>query len=216
MRVALTSDTYGHLPLITDEFDLFIHCGNFCPPTNDGMPGSINQQQWMEHSFNPWLKTIPAKQKVISPGQSDIAVSMLEPSIGHHFNGIYLRDETTTIDGMIVHATPWITMSNKNIVQNQKSFISLSEKAYQGSLDMVPKETNILITRLPPYGILDEENDGSSVGNSMLRELVESLSDLQMHFFSFPGKSMGQHVKESNKLYANACMLDIGYMEIVA
>ena len=76
--------------------------------------------------------------------------------------------------------------------------------------DMIPLDTQILITHGPPYEILDVVNRGGSVGCQDLSDKIKELKDLKLHLFGHIHESAGQ-TKIDGVTYSNGCLLDEYY-----
>ena len=74
---------------------------------------------------------------------------------------------------------------------------------------------NILITRIPPHGILDKGENGESMGDKILSKRIKSLKSLKMHLFGFASQSGEQYSINNDVLYVNGFMNKSGYIEIV-
>ena len=214
MHIIVASDTFGTLPRLEKECDLFVHCGNFCPPAPEGNKCLPYQIDWLQKEFAPWLKTVPAKHKIIIPGDTDFAVDYLDPGFEFHVDAMYLRDQSATIDKMVVYGMPWMPMNNtRYLVSEEPVFVSRDQKVYEGAIARIPKETQILVTRVPPYGILDQYN-GETVGDGLLLRKIDELPNLKMHLFGFAADMGGQHVIRKNVMFVNGNLRQIGYIGI--
>lgn len=69
----------------------------------------------------------------------------------------------------------------------------------------VPKDTQVLITHVPPYGILDEVKPGTFIGSMPLRLALGSgrLPDLRLHVFGHVHEKAGQTIRRDGRIYAN-------------
>lgn len=214
MRIIVTGDTFGTLPVLEKECDLLIHCGNFCPPAPDGNLSLPFQLDWLGNAFSPWLKNLPAKHKILIPGDTDLAVDYIDPSFEYHVDALYLRDQSATIDNMVVYGMPWMPMNNRRYLNSEEPvFVARDQIVFSGAVERIPKETNILVTRVPPYGILDQHN-GDSLGDSLLLQKIETLSNLKMHFFGFTSDNGGQHISKNGTIFANSNLKQVGYIGI--
>jgi len=218
MRIAAASDTLGLLPEIQGEYDLFVHCGNFCPIIEGDNASIEDQISWLHEQFCPWISTISAEYKVIIPGHNDLAVNKLEPKFEYHLDGMYLRDQTTTIAGKVIHGMPWVPMSKKKFLGNKPCFVASSKTSYKAAIDCIPEETNILITRMPPFNILDTSESGLNIGDKTLMRKVKILNELDIHLFGFATHVGCKHILKGKTLFANACLKAGGpaYLEIVS
>lgn len=82
--------------------------------------------------------------------------------------------------------------------------------------DLIPLDTNILVTHGPAYGILDTVNyaDGTTkngnLGCYQLKEKIKELKDLDLHFFGHIHSSHGEK-HEDGVSYYNASICDETY-----
>ncbi len=213
MKVAVASDTQGVLPEIAGPHDLFIHCGNFCPTISGDHVSIQSQISWLHERFRPWLDSINATHKIIIPGHGDIAVGYLEPNFEFHVDAIYLRDQSTTVNGLVVYGMPWVPYALRKYVPPKSSFISRNSAMYEGAVNKIPDNVNLLITRIPPYGMLDKLGD-SNVGDKSLLSKISKCTQLKMHFFGFAVNSGGEFLYQDKQLFANGCLGQSGYIEI--
>lgn len=213
MKVIVTSDTFGVLPVLDRECDIFIHCGNFCPPvqTYDPLESQIS---WLHKEFAPWIKNIDARHKIVMPGSHDLAVEYLDPNFQFHIDAIFLKAHAVTIDKMIVYGTPWIPYAKK-AEGEMKMYVARNDPIFEAMMDRIPVQTNILISRVAPWGILDKV-DGESRGSKKMLEKVQSLPNLKMNLFGFSSDEGGQYSIKNNVLYANANVGQLGYIGIDA
>ena len=58
LKFLATSDTHGYLPNITEEFDLFMICGDICPVTDHN---PYYQEYWIKNTFIQWINSLPYK-----------------------------------------------------------------------------------------------------------------------------------------------------------
>lgn len=211
MKIAVASDTLGGLPTIEGEYDLFVHCGNFCPVNYGDKEDIASQIEWLESMFRPWLSSIKAKHKIIVAGNTDFAVNFLDPNFEYHVDAIYLRNEAVTIDGLIVYGMPWISPDLELEIPASSCFIASTGEAYQSALNRIPDYVNLLITRVPPAGILDRL-DGNSIGDDKLRDRIGNLNSLKMHFFGAAADDGGKNLYKNQRLFVNGCLKQTGYV----
>ena len=131
-------------------------------------------------SFAKWLREQPFKHKVVIPGNHDLFVERspmtaraLMRGDGIHF----LIDEEVVIDGVKFWGSPW-----------QPWFHDWAWNAQRGPdiaqhWDRIPKDTKVLITHGPPFGILDTvDRGGFSVGCEELAKKVIAIAP-KVHVF---------------------------------
>jgi hypothetical protein len=71
---------------------------------------------------------------------------------------------------------------NRDYCLQINNFILYNQYAAEENYKQIPDDTNILVTSVPPFEILDITN-GEHIGIKYLRDRVEDLSNLQLHCF---------------------------------
>ena len=147
-----------------------IHCGDI----------SYRGYPWEVEDFVSWFSGLPFKNKVMISGnhdflfenQSSLAKEILE-KLGSDIH--YLQDSGIEIDGIKIWGSP-VTPRFHDWAFNRDEDI-------QDHWDLIPNDTNILITHGPVKGILDTTiRGGLSVGCPLLRDKIFSdLKDLKIH-----------------------------------
>ena len=89
---------------------------------------------------------------------------------------IYLEDSGCTIEGIKFWGSPW-----------QPEFCNWAfnlprGEALKAKWDLIPEDTDVLITHGPPFGILDKTNREENVGCEELRKRVDAISP-KFHVF---------------------------------
>lgn len=207
MKFVVVSDTYNHLPNIQEEYDIFIHAGNFTPSltTNNHQTEIDNQIKWMEDYFCPWFKNIKAKNKILVPGNNDFIAQWLSRDLEKHIEGMYLQDEAATINGLVFYGMPWLPADSEKYINCEIDpvFVSPSKKHFQAACKKIPDETNILITRIPPKNILDIHNEMSVGDEDLLKRLV-GIKNLKLHIFGFAENTVSSVFYDNKIVFANA------------
>lgn len=183
MKIFCISDTHGFRPKITKPHDIFIHAGDMSDSSiND--KSFMKQFDFLSNNFTKWLEDIPAKRKVIIPGNHDrifetkfVEVEMLRrsfQSVGCNL----LIDQGIAIEGLKIYGTPWQPYFKG------WSFNSLpcdpEENFLTKKFSYIPDNTDILISHAPPYGYLDSVpgvtgNLGSKALLKRIEEVVPKL-----------------------------------------
>jgi hypothetical protein len=93
---------------------------------------------------------------------------------------IYLQDSGYTYRKdnvrIPIWGTPWVPTFNN------WAFNACEEELAQ-HFARIPQDTQVLITHVPPYGILDKTQDGTHIGSVALRERIMDLPNLCLHIF---------------------------------
>ncbi len=117
----------------------------------------------------------------------------------------YLQDEGIEIDGVKFWGTPW-----------QPEFCNWAFNLPRGKQirekwDLIPDDTDVLITHGPPYSILDSINDGCPpLGCQDLLETVVERVNPRVHVFGHIHGGHGEEDRQGTK-YINASLLDESY-----
>ena len=197
MQTTLISDTHGlHNKLNLKGGDLLIHAGD--------VSGRGSEQEVME--FLKWFKTQDYTHKIFIAGNHDWFFELesyeyIQKIIPKEI--IYLNDSGIRIDGFNIWGSPI-----------QPEFLSWAFNRERGTQidkhwQMIPKNTDILITHGPPLGILDKTTRGEAVGCEMLLKKVNEIKP-KLHVFGHIHEGYGILEKE-NTTFVNASVLDIGY-----
>ncbi len=181
MKFITISDTHGcHRELELPAGDAIIHSGDFCDL------GNVNEVL----DFVAWYKELDYEWKLLIGGNHD-DLAATQPA---RFKAMlseeicYLNDSGTTVNGLNIWGSPvqpdlvgWAFGKNRG----------MEMKAHW---DLVPEDTDILITHTPPYGILDKSSRGLSLGCEMLLDRLKVVQP-KFHIFGHIHASYG---RESN------------------
>jgi Icc-related predicted phosphoesterase len=197
MQITLISDTHGqHDQLNLQGGDMLINAGDVC---NRGMEFEVL-------AFLNWFKNQNYKHKIFIAGNHDW---FFEQETNEYIQKIipkgviYLNDSGVCIDGINIWGSPiqptifdWAFNRNRGAAIDQH-------------WQLIPKNTNILITHGPPFGILDQTIRGEAVGCEMLLKKVSEIKP-KLHVFGHIHEGYGLIDKE-NTTFINASVLDIRY-----
>jgi Icc-related predicted phosphoesterase len=198
MIVSALSDTHGyHTDVKLPGGDLLLYAGD-C-----GSHGSYKKAR----GFLNWYSKQNYKHKVFVAGNHDLCfddaayVTLLKDHCEKQ-GIIYLENAGTVIDGVNIWGSPitpkfgwWAFMYNRGC----------EIKRYW---DMIPNETNILITHGPPKDILDLTLDNGTQGCEELRKRVDILPALKYHIFGHIHEDYGVMEVEGTK-YMNVSYCNI-------
>lgn len=160
MRILHLSDTHGCHRRLRDlpEADVMVHSGDFC------MVGS--EQEAID--FLNWFCDLPYRHKIFICGNHDDCL------YGANIDGLdhnvhYLCNSGIEIEGLKFYGVP---MFMGDCITDRQS----------RNYARIPKDTDILITHSPAYGILDFD-DGINYGSEEILERLSSLHQLKAHLF---------------------------------
>lgn len=218
MKIAVTGDTVGNLPDIIGEFDIFVHCGNFSPIFEfESTEVQIEKQtDWMAEQFNPWLKTIRANHKIVIAGHLDLAAQWINKDLQYHIDAITLQDESVQVSHKAIYGMNWILFSEELAavepsITDKAVYTIRQRDRFAAACSLIPDEVEILVTRMPPYGILDEVGN-KNMGSKILLEKIKGLKHLKLHIFGLISDNGGQSLTSNGVVFANAAVN--GFMEI--
>lgn len=141
LRLVCIGDTHGrHRKLELPSGDILIHSGDF-----DGR--SVEEID----DFNAWLGSLPFRHKLVIAGNHDLLFDR-EPKLAraHLTEATYLQDSGVTIEGVKFWGSP------VNSVGGDWAFTRERLVKIRKHWDLIPDDTDVLITHEPPYGTLDK------------------------------------------------------------
>ncbi len=197
LKIVFISDTHGqHAAVRLPNGDVLIHAGDFM--THGDRLSEIA-------SFNHWLSMQPHRHKIVIAGNHDLLFES-DPLLARAqlTAATYLENSAVEIEGLRFWGSP-----------QQPRFLDWAFNVDRGPAirrywDMIPGETDILITHGPPFGILDTITpSGEHLGCEELTVAVQRVRP-QLHVF---GHIHGGHGKceQDGIRYVNASILDENY-----
>lgn len=142
--------------------------------------------------FDYWLNKQKYSAKIVIGGNHDNVLQ--EKRIKLQF-GTYLEDSGCSFNGFKIWGTPW-TKTFPGMNPNCKAFTVDTEDELMDRFDIIPHDTDILITHSPPYGILDgiPQEDGSlfHAGSHALYNWLKYVERPKLHVFGHIHEAYGQ------------------------
>jgi len=195
MKLVCISDTnslHHRIPDIPDG-DVLIHAGDCL---GQGTLENIEE-------LNDWLGTLPHRYKIVIAGNHDWAFQET-PELARQAltNAIYLEDSGAEIEGIRFWGSPW--------TPTFMDWAFMLERGQQlhKKWQLIPGDTDVLITHGPPKGIGDEANLGfkyQNVGCIDLLDRIQQLS-LKAHIFGHIHEGYGEYQQGQTKLInASTC-----------
>ena len=150
MKVVCTGDTHGlHENLNIPDGDLFIHVGD--------ISDSGRLEDYL--SFNRMLSTLSHKNKIILSGNHDLLFELKTNSLTDVLsNGIYLKHGLIEIDSLKIWGSSW------------------QPELFGRSWLEIPDHIDVLITHIPPFGVLDNIHGGKNLGSKSLLKIIHTLN----------------------------------------
>lgn len=206
MIVKLISDTHNQHTFIpskfienpNDEISIIIHAGDM---TGSGSRAEVT-------NFFDWFSQLPFKYKICIPGNHDFFFEQapeyeIESLLSKYPGVIYLNDTGIEIEGLKIWGsgiTPYFCNWAFNRVGD----------TIKKHWNLIPLDTNILVTHGPIYGYLDKVGKYSK-GCKYLLETVKTLPDLKLHVFGHIHEGYGIEHLESGAIIVNASVLNENY-----
>ncbi|WP_291724176.1 metallophosphatase domain-containing protein [Bernardetia sp.] len=202
MKILFISDTHGQhaslkLPKLDKETEstMLIHTGDI---SKRGKEDEVKD-------FLEWFEIQDYTYKIFIAGNHDFLFEM-NPTLAESLvptNCIYLNNSAVEIEGIKIWGSP-ITPRFFDWAFN----CDRGEKIRQ-HWNQIPKDTDILLTHGPAYGILDQTIQGLQVGCEELSEVIGEIKP-KIHAFGHIHEGYGM-TNHSDTTFINASVLDIRY-----
>lgn len=234
VRVVCMSDTHSltsHIKFEIPDGDIFIHAGDFtrCGGENEVV------------NFSHWLSKLPHKYKIVIAGNHELSfdpsfthplTNKLQesydinviPTLGISrqdmkeavkksdirdklTNCIYLEDTLVTIYGINIYGSPWQPEFRKWAFNLPRGGQCLSK------WNIIPDNTDILVTHTPPLGFGDLCCTGVRAGCVELLSTVQQRVLPKYHIFGHIHESYGV-TSDGKIIYINASTCNINYLPV--
>ena len=206
MKITCISDLHGELPELPGG-DLLIVAGD--------LTASDKLSQYLQ--FFMWMSQQDYKFKVLIGGNHDNEIQNRAVQFDPNFGITYLCDSGCEFEGLKIWGSPWTSQFpgiNPHCCAFTMPFGCDTEDHLDDKWQMIPNDTDILITHSPPYGIFDETDREESVGS---RSLIVRLAEIKpkLHVFGHIHEEGGKilHVPWSTTgtTFVNASLMDSDY-----
>jgi len=199
MRIVVISDTHGaHEELELPAADVLIHAGDVA---------SHGEKKEIE-DFLTWFEKQDATHKIFVAGNHDRFIEeqpeqfrlLLPDSI------VYLQDSGTVIDGVRFWGSP---MTPRFF---DWAFMADLGPELRAHWDLIPAETDVLITHGPPSGLLDGVLYQGAIESAGCPDLLATIVRLQpdYHLFGHIHEGYGR-TEHAGVQFINACCMDAQY-----
>ena len=150
--------------------------------------------------FNEWLGELPHRYKIVVPGNHEFFLESNPERRSLLDNANVLIDESIEIEGLNIYGSPMTPLYGAACGKS-------SPKDRERHWSKVPKNTHVLITHGPPFGILDLSPDQAErMGDPELRNRVRALASLKLHAFGHVHGAYGG-VEEDGITFANVALM---------
>ena len=197
MQIVVISDTHGkHHDVKVPDGDILIHAGDV------SRCGTIEQVM----DFLEWFAAQKHVHKIFIAGNHDFFFEETDSKKIRRIipkEIIYLNDSGIAINGVKFWGSP-ITPWFNNWAFNRERGTEIKRH-----WDLIPNDTDVLITHGPPFGILDETVYGKRTGCEELLLRVYQVKP-QYHIFGHIHEDYGSFA-EGETTFVNASVLDDWY-----
>lgn len=209
MKLFIISDTHGdHDKVQVPDCDTLIHCGDW----------SRNKDISCVVDFLRWMERQKPKNKIFIAGNHDLLAEQ-EPKLFKILlaefcpSAIYLQDSGVTIDGVKFWGSP-VSPRFYNWAFNRDRGEDIKRH-----WEMIPDDTNVLITHGPPQGILDLSNNWDHATGRKFDDhlgcydLAQSVIAIRpfIHCFGHIHGSGGLIFESDKTKFINASLMDENY-----
>ena len=195
MKLVCISDTHSLHRCIPDipDGDVLIHAGDCLGQ------GTLENVR----DFNDWLGTLPHRHKIVVAGNHDWAFQET-PELARQAltEAIYLEDSGVEIEGVRFWGSPWTP-----VFMNWAFMLQRGESLYE-KWQLIPDNTDVLITHGPPKGIGDGVMLGSNALNVGCEQLLDRIQQLLLkaHVFGHIHEGYGEYLQgETRLINASTC-----------
>ena len=199
MQVKVLSDTHNDHRLHTDlECDILVHCGDY------GIKGTYTECR----AFLEWFVKQPSKYKIVVPGNHDGRIkknpelSALAREYGIHV----LMNDLVVINNKRIWGGDFVPWYRDNVCQSD---LRTRKKAWENMEDNL----DLLVTHVPPKGILDANSRGERCGCDQLRLAIKQRS-IKKHVFGHIHEHGGKVLDKWATKFYNCAVKDINYLTV--
>lgn len=198
MKITFFSDTHNrHRKIKFSSGDILIFCGDL---TNRGELSQVAD-------FSTFVKKLDYKYKIVIAGNHDFCFEDERRETAEEYlrnaGIIYLNDTAVEIEGLKFWGSPiqpWFC---------DWAFNRLRGSEIKKHWDLIPTDTDVLITHGPPYGIRDLCAKNERVGCNDLLDTIIKIRP-QIHAFGHIHEGYGTS-RVDKTLFVNSCCLDERY-----
>lgn len=172
--------------------------------------------------FDSWLEHLPYRKKIFIAGNHD---NLLVDEIPRKYLLIirskrterleYLCDSGTEFEGLKIWGSPWSSQF-PGINPKCCAFTYPFMDSIQDKWDLIPDDTDILVTHTPPFGFFDKiktEHD-AHVGDMNLRDQVIGRIKPKLHAFSHIHECGGSKIDTNVTQFVNCSIMNEKYRPV--
>lgn len=195
MRIVIISDTHGeHEHLTVPNGDVLISCGDWSP----GHGSRMDTEQ-----FAAWMGTLPHRYKIAVPGNHEAWVEDDPLHANRIFKAHSIRlmlghsdEPTRTFEGVTFGGAPWsLDMRIEEHRWHPRAFEDDEKFLDEVKWNRIP-HVDVLVSHVPPMGILDTTSKGEHLGCPIARKHVLERIRPRLHVFGHVHHAAGQVVED--------------------
>ncbi|MBI1852313.1 MAG: metallophosphatase domain-containing protein [Planctomycetes bacterium] len=198
MTLVAISDTHGmHESIALPPGDVFIHAGDL---TRSGRIEEVVE-------FNRWLGSLPYRHRIVIAGNHDFCFERDAEACRRALtHATYLQDQSAVVEGIRIYGSPW-----------QPWFYDWAFNLRRGAeikqkWDLIPMDTDVLLTHGPPAGFGDLTIAKERVGCADLLEAVRRVKP-ELHVFGHIHEGYGTFPGDVTT-FLNASVCDVAYRPV--
>lgn len=203
MRITFISDSHNKHKQLNDDLpggDLIIHGGDV---------SSMGYQHEIREFCSWYNKVVSYEHKIFISGNHDFGFQRepekIKEILSFYDKITYLQDSFVIVNGVKIWGSPWQPWFCDwafNLPRNGEEL--------KAKWNMIPEDTDILITHGPPYGFLDVvENRTDHLGCELLADRIKVIKP-KIHIFGHIHS--GRYIfEQNNTLFINASVLNERY-----
>ena len=196
MKITFISDTHTKHDEMTKDLpggSILVHCGDV---SSRGSKSEIKE-------FFDWFTSLPYEHKILIAGNHDFGFQKGNIDIPEGVH--YLQDSEVIIEGIKFYGTPW-----QPWFYDWAFNLPIGGQELKDKFELIPDDTDILITHTPPKGFLDRVIRGNqSVGCEILRDRILKISP-KINSFGHIHEDYGQ-IEFNGITFINASLLNHRY-----
>ncbi len=201
MKIDCISDLHGYYPKL-EGGDLLIVAGD--------LTGRDKRDEYIY--FCAWVRHSGYKKIIVIAGNHDNLMQN-EPNFFLSNDQVsYLCDSGTEFEGLKIYGSPW-TKTFPGINPHCCAFTVDTDEELAEKWEMIPNDTDILITHSPPYGIFDLTSSNETVGSRSLRERSMKISP-KLHIFGHIHECGGRILDTVQTKFINASIVNEHYQHV--
>lgn len=209
MRIACASDLHGRLGVIWPRADILVLAGDICSNhSRIRASDAFIQSMWIEEEFVPFAYSllnneiyshiimIPGNHDRVFEFELEKATVALQDIPNFHL----LIDEGVKINNRLFWGSPWTPWFFGNHwsfnFPNPTDNPARARAHTRNCWELIPDQTDVLITHGPPFSILDKCSDGYEAGCPILAHEIFERIRPSAHIFGHIHEGYGAIIKD--------------------